>query len=443
MSGAEVDRGKCQGRRFEGKTVYLGVGAFENNDGTGRGAGGHSQATATVPGVVPLSESQPFASEANMISVKVLNPEKVGEGMSSYVVYTVKTTTNMPCFKNSSMCVHRRFSDFLGLHEKLKAKYIPQGIIIPCPPEKNVLGTTKMRLSKSSSADSDFIEKRRVSLEWIVNHPILRVDHSVHEFLELQSELPRYNSAQSLSGVAAMKLLKNVGEVVGKLTFRMDEFDEYFDLKDDELENWDIQGSRLYAALSNLVLDQNDLVASTLASSKALSVLANVEEHTGLARALGQLADTEEQISHFLSVEAEAQSTFLAEYAKGVLSSVQACRDTLAERIRVFKMHRDCESALRGKREQKVRIEMSPKADRAKIPTLEREIGELAQRAEESEEEFEKISSTIKKEFEHVDEARFKEFREAVLSYLTMLLQMQEKTLKAWESFIGHAKAIE
>lgn len=51
-----------------------------------------------------------------------------------------------------------------------------------------------------------------------------------------------------------------------------------------------------------------------------------MEEHTGLARALGQLADTEEQIAHFLSVEAEAQSTFLVEYAKGVLSNVQACR---------------------------------------------------------------------------------------------------------------------
>lgn len=69
-----------------------------------------------------------------------------------------------------------------------------------------------------------------------------------------------------------------------------------------------------------------DLATSTLTSSKALSVLANVEEHTGLARALGQLADTEEQIAHFLSVEAEAQSTFLVEYAKGVLSMVQACR---------------------------------------------------------------------------------------------------------------------
>ncbi|VDN96950.1 unnamed protein product [Rodentolepis nana] len=369
--------------------------------------------------------------EKNTIIVKVLNPEKVGEGMSSYVVYTIRTTTNMKSFKKPNMCVQRRFSDFLGLYEKLKEKYLHLGVVIPCPPEKNVFGTTKIRLSKSTSADSDFIEKRRVSLECflhrIINHPALVKDTDVHEFLELEGELPRGISGQGISGASAMKLLKNVGEAVGKLTFRMDESDEYFDMKDEELAIWEVQGSRLYAALSNLVLDQTDLAASTLASSKALSVFANVEEHTGLARALGQLADTEEQIAHFLSVEAEVQSTFLVEYAKGVLSMIQACRDTLGERVRLFKTHRDCESSLRSKREQKVRIEMSPKADRARIPILEREIDELQHKVDESEEDFEKISATIKKEFEHVDEARFEEFKAATLSYLTMILQMQEK----------------
>ncbi len=38
------------------------------------------------------------------------------------------------------MCVQRRFSDFLGLYEKLKAKYLTQGVIIPYPPEKNMIG---------------------------------------------------------------------------------------------------------------------------------------------------------------------------------------------------------------------------------------------------------------------------------------------------------------
>ncbi len=37
---------------------------------------------------------------------------------------------------------------------------------------------------------------------------------------------------------------------------------QYFEYKDQELENWDIQGSRMYAALSNLMADQNGALNS-------------------------------------------------------------------------------------------------------------------------------------------------------------------------------------
>jgi len=38
------------------------------------------------------------------------------------------------------MEVYRRFSDFLGLHEKLVVKHLHQGRIIPSAPEKSVIG---------------------------------------------------------------------------------------------------------------------------------------------------------------------------------------------------------------------------------------------------------------------------------------------------------------
>jgi len=38
------------------------------------------------------------------------------------------------------MEVYRRFSDFLGLHEKLVVKHLHQGRIIPPAPEKSVIG---------------------------------------------------------------------------------------------------------------------------------------------------------------------------------------------------------------------------------------------------------------------------------------------------------------
>jgi len=43
-------------------------------------------------------------------------------------------------FKRPEMSVTRRFSDFLGLHEKLVNRYQARGIVIPSPPEKSVVG---------------------------------------------------------------------------------------------------------------------------------------------------------------------------------------------------------------------------------------------------------------------------------------------------------------
>jgi len=48
--------------------------------------------------------------------------------------------TNIPDFRKSEMEVYRRFSDFLGLHEKLAEKHLHRGCIIPPPPEKSVIG---------------------------------------------------------------------------------------------------------------------------------------------------------------------------------------------------------------------------------------------------------------------------------------------------------------
>ena len=74
--------------------------------------------------------------------VNVADPHKVGEGMSSYMAYKVMTRTNLRCFRRGSFTVVRRYSDFLGLHEKLVARYQSKGRIIPPAPEKNIIGET-------------------------------------------------------------------------------------------------------------------------------------------------------------------------------------------------------------------------------------------------------------------------------------------------------------
>lgn len=149
--------------------------------------------------------------ENNFIKISISETTKVGEGMSSYVAYRIVTRTNMPTFKANNMAVLRRFSDFLGLHNKLTEKYLRNGRLIPPAPQKNMLGklnlcvyntiikeiftfyqgSTRIKISGNQSdqtTSAEFIEKRRLALERFLKrialHPILRNDKNFCDFLE-------------------------------------------------------------------------------------------------------------------------------------------------------------------------------------------------------------------------------------------------------------------
>merc|ERR1711963_1083534 len=88
----------------------------------------------------------------------------MGDGMNAYMAFKVNTKTTLPQFKKTEMGVYRRFSDFLGLHEKLVERHLCQGRVVPPPPEKSVLGMTKIKMSKEEAGSQDFVEKRRAAL---------------------------------------------------------------------------------------------------------------------------------------------------------------------------------------------------------------------------------------------------------------------------------------
>ena len=181
------------------------------------------------------------------IEVSVSDPHKVGEGISSFLAYRVSTRTNLSFFRRKEFTVSRRFSDFLGLHEKLQEKYLIRGRVIPPAPEKSLIATTRVKMtSGSGQADSatestsnktsvigseEFIARRRGALERFVNrvaqHPVLRRDYLFVEFLETVRDLPRATSTSALSSASVFRLLGKVGDTVNKMTYKMEETDPW------------------------------------------------------------------------------------------------------------------------------------------------------------------------------------------------------------------------
>ncbi|KAK8396409.1 hypothetical protein O3P69_005454 [Scylla paramamosain] len=125
---------------------------------------------------VAVARSSPEQAEGDggdeFIQITVSDPQKIGDGMSSYMAYKVTTKTNVSYFRKKHWSVMRRFSDFLGLHRKLVEKHLHSGRVIPPAPEKSAIGTTKIKLGSDKNADSgslDFIERRRAALERYMN----------------------------------------------------------------------------------------------------------------------------------------------------------------------------------------------------------------------------------------------------------------------------------
>ena len=173
--------------------------------------------------------------EDKFIEISVSEPHKVGEGISCYMAYKVSTKTNLKIFQRESFSVTRRFSDFLGLHEKLAEKHGPRGRIIPPAPEKSLVGTTRVKINSNSfdagqtnqyrlpsqpstdeglgerKSEKEFIARRRVALERFVNrvahHPVLRKDSTFMEFLESSRDLPRATSTSALSSASVFRLI--------------------------------------------------------------------------------------------------------------------------------------------------------------------------------------------------------------------------------------------
>ena len=111
-----------------------------------------------------------------MFVISVDDPQKVGDPIRSFTMYTVHTTTSSPLYKKSSFSVLRRYSDFLWLYETLVNNN--PGVVVPPVPEKNPFGRF----------DDQFVRQRRLALEKcihkIANHPVLCKDEDLKLFLE-------------------------------------------------------------------------------------------------------------------------------------------------------------------------------------------------------------------------------------------------------------------
>ncbi|KAL0820263.1 hypothetical protein ABMA28_006182 [Loxostege sticticalis] len=391
----------------------------------------------------------------NNITITITEPQKIGEGMSSYVAYRVLTKTNMPIFSRHEFAVWRRFSDFLGLHEKLTEKYLRSGRIIPPAPEKSIVGTTKLKMtstpstesangSNSGNVQSQFVERRRAALERFLNrvgqHPVLCIDPDFREFLESDTELPKATSTSALSGAGVLRLFNKVGETVNKITYRMDESDPWFEERSTRIEALETCLRRLAGACEGLAHERRELAARTHDAARACAALSGADPHAPLSRALSHTADLHEKIEQLRMEQSNTDFFVLTEHIKDYLGLISAIKDVFHERVKVFQNWQHAQMQLTKRRENKAKAELANRPE--KIEQASNEIIDWEAKVERGQQEFDTISRVIKKELERWDEVRLTELRATILRYLEEHMKHQAQSIRYWDAFLPEARAI-
>uniref|UniRef100_A0A8C5VM60 Sorting nexin-1 n=1 Tax=Microcebus murinus TaxID=30608 RepID=A0A8C5VM60_MICMU len=360
------------------------------------------------------------------LTVGITDPEKIGDGMNAYVAYKVTTQTSLPMFRSKQFAVKRRFSDFLGLYEKLSEKHSQNGFIVPPPPEKSLIGMTKVKVGKEDSSSAEFLEKRRAALERylqrIVNHPTMLQDPDVREFLE-KEELPRAVSTQTLSGAGLLKMFNKATDAVSKMTIKMNESDIWFEEKLQEVECEEQRLRKLHAVVETLVNHRKELALNTAQFAKSLAMLGSSEDNTALSRALSQLAEVEEKIEQLHQEQANNDFFLLAELLSDYIRLLAIVRAAFDQRMKTWQRWQDAQAMLQKKREAEARLLWANKPD--KLQQAKDEILEWESRVTQYERDFERISTVVRKEVIRFEKEKSKDFKNHVIKYLETLLYSQ------------------
>ncbi|CAL6298817.1 unnamed protein product [Bathycoccus prasinos] len=140
--------------------------------------------------------------EEETLKCEVVDPKKIGQGLTAYAAYTIKSESTCRSYKKASAQVERRYSDFEWLRNKLLQNY--PGIVLYKLPEK---------ISVADPFDEEFLEKRRVGFEQFMKaaceNEELKLSKVLMQFLcddQLEKEpwYAKVNATSALDGIGSM-----------------------------------------------------------------------------------------------------------------------------------------------------------------------------------------------------------------------------------------------
>ncbi|THU87984.1 Vps5-domain-containing protein [Dendrothele bispora CBS 962.96] len=354
--------------------------------------------------------------------ITVDDPQKVGDPIRSFTMYTVHTRTTSPLYQKSAFSVLRRYSDFLWLYETLSMNN--PGVVVPPVPEKNTFGRF----------DDHFVKQRRFALEKCIqkisNHPVLGKDADLKLFLESDTFSLDIKHRKAEIATERGGLMASIGQTIAGPRFY--ETDEWFDRQKAYLDSLESQLRGLVKAIDMVAKQRSELSVSTNEFAQALGDLATADVGKQLSQSLGGLAEVEKKAHDLQVTQSEQDMVTLMGTVDEYARLINSVRLAFSSRIRTYHIWKNAESEM---------IRIKQVHDKNRVQGRERmghslsQIAEAERRAADAKHEYEHCSKLVKTEVARFEQERIEDFKNSLHAFLEGMISRQKELINSWELY--------
>ncbi|EUC60851.1 sorting nexin-1 protein, putative [Rhizoctonia solani AG-3 Rhs1AP] len=370
-------------------------------------------------------QSAPQPRESNgpfSFTITVGDPQKVGDPINSYIVYTVTTKTNSPHYRKPNMSVLRRYSDFLWLFETLS--FNKAGIFIPPVPEKQGFGRFQ----------GAFVEQRRLALnnciQKIANHPILSTDDDFKFFIE--SDSFALDVKHRKAEIAQEKTGGFLSSITGPKFY---ETDEWFDSKRSYIDALESQLRGLAKSVDTVSKHQAEIAAATGEFAEALVVLSNSDLSKQLSQSLAALADVQKKARKLEEEQSQDDIILLMGIVDEYIRLIGSIRLTFASRIRLHAAWQNANAEAKRVRTAHEKARRQGRIPQDRVGMSMHEVAEAEKRAADAKFEFDQCSRLIKAEMARFEKERIDDFKKNLEQLLEGMVRRQQDLIESFENY--------
>ncbi|KAH6915925.1 protein transporter [Coprinopsis sp. MPI-PUGE-AT-0042] len=357
--------------------------------------------------------------------ITVDDPQKVGDPLRPYIMYTVHTRTTSPLFQKSAFSVLRRYSDFVWLYHTLC--FNNPGVVVPPVPEKSSFGRF----------EDQFVRQRRLGLEKCIqkmaNHPVLSKDTDLRLFLESDNFSLEMKHRKVETPHENKSFIASIGQSLTGPRFH--ETDDWFDKQRSYLDSLESQLRGLAKTIELVARHRTEMATAIGECAQAVTDLSSSDVGKQLSHALAELAEVERKAQEMEGTQSDQDlSTFMAtvdEYAR-LINSVRAA---FSSRVRVYNAWKATENDLLRTKQTHEKNRAQGKIPPERLGHSLSQIAEAERRAQEAKHEYEHVSKLVKSEVARFEQERIEDFKDTLHAFLEGMISRQKELITHWENY--------